>query len=50
MPELNDRLAQAVKARIAEHPHLTQPVITSNGGPSSTTLTKVLSGSGNVRP
>lgn len=50
MPELNARLAEAVKAWIANHPHLTQPVISSNGGPSSTTLTKVLAGEGNVRP
>lgn len=49
MPELNDDLAEAVKRWIDAH-SLTQPVIASNGGPSSTTLTKVLSGSGNVRP
>ncbi|HHV20801.1 MAG TPA: hypothetical protein GXZ30_04580 [Propionibacterium sp.] len=47
---MNARLAEAVKAWIADRPHLTQPVISSNGGPSSTTLTKVLTGEGNVRP
>lgn len=49
MTELNEALAKAV-AWWVEREALTQSVIASRGGPSTTSLTKILSGRGSVRP
>ena len=45
MPENNPRLAKAVRDWV-EQRGLTQPVISARGGPSSTSMTKVLTGRG----
>lgn len=49
MPENNQHLADAVK-RWIDSRGLTQSVIAARGGPSTSTLTKVLKGTGTLRP
>lgn len=48
MPENNARVAKAVREWIERH-GLTQSVINARGGPSSSTITKLLSGTGGFR-
>lgn len=49
MPENNQHLADAVR-RWIDSRGLTQSVIAARGGPSTSTLTKVLKGTGTLRP
>ena len=49
MTELNQALAEAVR-EWATRNALSQTVIAARGGPSTTSMTKILSGSGSVRP
>lgn len=49
MAELNPRLAEAVTWWVQRNA-LTQTVIAARGGPSTTSMTKILAGKGSVRP
>lgn len=48
MPDNNPQLAEAVRAWVESH-GLTQTTIAARGGPSTSTMTKVLSGRGSFR-
>lgn len=49
MPEINHRLAAAVRQRMLEL-GWSQTIVASQGGPSTTSLTKITSGEGTVSP